>query len=153
MSQPGLPVPAPTVTEETREFWEALADGRFMLRRCNLCEAWIWYPRSHCPDCGSLDTSWRQASGRGQIYSYTVVRRSAVPGWTEAVPYVIAYVELEEGPRVMSNVIDCDLETLAIGTSVRVVITAGDDGQSLFRFTLEAEDAAHPRDDPDQRRP
>jgi uncharacterized OB-fold protein len=130
----GLPVPAPTVTEETREFWESLKHSRFLLPRCNGCAAWIWYPRGFCPACGSLDTAWHEASGRGRIYSYTVVRKSGLPGWNELVPYVIAYVELDEGPRVISNVVGCDPDALTIGAAVRVVMPAGDDGQALFRF-------------------
>jgi uncharacterized OB-fold protein len=81
-----------------------------------------------------LDTGWEEASGRGRIYSYTVVRKSGLPGWSEAVPYVIAYVELDEGPRVMSNIVGCDPDALMIGSPVRVVMPAGDDGQALFRF-------------------
>lgn len=134
MSASTLPVPAPTVTEETREFWEALTQSRFVLPRCTRCETWIWYPRQFCSGCGSLDTAWEEVSGRGRIYSFTVVRKSAVAGWSELVPYVIAYVELEEGPRVISNVVDCDPESLAIGTPVRIRIHSGEGGHALFRF-------------------
>lgn len=138
MSAVSLPVAAPTVTEETREFWDGLAQGRFLLPRCNGCAAWIWYPRGFCPVCGSLDTAWHEASGRGRVYSYTVVRKSGLPGWSELVPYVIAYVELDEGPRVMSNIVGCDPDTLTIGSAVRVVFPTGEDGQALFRFELDS---------------
>jgi uncharacterized OB-fold protein len=134
-----LPIPAPTVTEETRQFWEGLTQSRFLLPRCNDCAAWIWYPRGFCPACGSLDTDWQEASGRGHIYSYTVVRKSGLPGWSDLVPYVIAYVELAEGPRVMSNIVGCDPEALAIGNPVRVVMPTGDHGQALFRFRLDGD--------------
>jgi uncharacterized OB-fold protein len=139
MSASGLPVPAPTVTEETREFWEALAQSRFVLPRCNACSAWIWYPRALCPACGGLDTSWQDVSGRGRIYSYTVVRKSGLPGWSDAVPYVVAYVELEEGPRVMTNIVGCDPDALSIGTRVRVVMPTGADGGAVFRFEPEGD--------------
>jgi uncharacterized OB-fold protein len=142
VSAAGLPVPAPTVTEETREFWEGLRHSRFVLPRCNGCAAWIWYPRGLCPACGSLDTAWHEVSGRGRIYSYTVVRKSGLPGWSEQVPYVIAYVELDEGPRVMSNVVGCDPDALTIGTAVRVVIPTADDGQALFRFQPDGDPPA-----------
>ena len=130
----GLPVAPPMVTEETREFWEALTQSRFVLPRCGACASWIWYPRGFCPVCGSRDTTWQEASGRGRIYSYTVVRKSGLPGWSEAVPYVIAYVELDEGPRVMSNIVGCEPAVLTIGSRVRVVMPKDGDGHALFRF-------------------
>ncbi len=139
MSASSLPVPSPAVTEETREFWDGLKQSRFLLPRCTGCAAWIWYPRGFCPVCGNLDTEWREATGRGRIYSYTVVRKSGLPGWGEQVPYVIAYVELTEGPRVMTNIVDCDPDSLTIGAPVRVVMPAGDDGQAIFRFRLEGD--------------
>jgi uncharacterized OB-fold protein len=130
------------VTSETREFWEALAQSRFVLPRCKGCAGWIWYPRGFCPACGSLDTEWQQVSGRGRIYSYTVVRKSGLPGWADAVPYVIAYVELDEGPRVMSNIVGCDPDALTIGSPVRVVTATNADGQALFRFQLDNDSPA-----------
>lgn len=142
MSATGLPVPAPTVTEETREFWDALAQSRFVLPRCDGCEAWIWYPRAFCPACGGLAVTWQEVSGRGRIYSYTVVRRSGLPDWKDAVPYVIAYVELDEGPRAMTNIVGCDPDVLAIGTAVRVVTPVGPDGGALFRFEPDGDQSA-----------
>ncbi|OJZ76032.1 hypothetical protein BRW65_00825 [Mycobacterium paraffinicum] len=142
MTAAGLPVPAPSVTEETREFWEGLTKSRFLLPRCSGCASWIWYPRGFCPGCGSLDTAWQEASGRGRIYSYTVVRKSGLPGWSEAVPYVIAYVELDEGPRVMSNIIGCDPDAVTIGSPVRVVMPADDNGHALFRFQPDGDPPA-----------
>lgn len=142
MSTADLPVPTPTVTEETREFWEGLRQSRFLLPRCDGCAAWIWYPRGFCPACGGLQTTWREASGRGRIYSYTVVRKSGLPGWGELVPYVIAYVELDEGPRVMSNIVGCDPDALTIGTAVHVVMPTSDDGGALFRFEPDGDPPA-----------
>jgi uncharacterized OB-fold protein len=100
-----LPAPAPTVTLETEEFWAATARGELLLPRCDNCSTFIWYPRRFCPVCSGQDVSWVKASGRGSIYSFTIVRRGPGP-YAEASPFVLAYVELEEGPRIMTNVVD-----------------------------------------------
>lgn len=107
-------IPAPEVTSETQPFWEAAAAGRLLLRTCTACGEAHHYPRSICPFCGSDATAWREASGRGTIYSFSVMRR--VPA-----PYAIAYVTLEEGVTMMTNIVDCDLDSIRIGQAVAVV--------------------------------
>ena len=129
-----LPAPAPVKLPETEEFWAATAQGKLLLRRCDDCGTVIWYPRPYCPACASLSTSWFEASGRGSVYTYTVVHRSVVEGYREAVPYVLAYVELDEGPRVMTNIVDCPPEEVAVGMAVRVVFEDTGDGSALYRF-------------------
>ena len=131
---PALPAPSPVVTPETEEFWAATAEGRLLLRRCDDCGTVIWYPRAHCPGCGSQRTSWSDASGNGTVYAFTVVHRSVVDGFREAVPYVVAYVELEEGPRVMTNIVDCDPGSVEVGMPVTVVFHDTGKGNALFRF-------------------
>ena len=129
-----LPNPAPVVAPEAAEFWAATAEGRLLLARCDDCGVVIWYPRPLCPDCGSLRTSWSEASGRGILYTFTVVHRSQVPGYRDALPYVVAYVELAEGPRVLTNIVDCPPDEVAIGMPVRVVFHDTGKGSALFRF-------------------
>ena len=135
MSPTALPAPAPAVLPETEEFWAATAQGKLLLRRCNDCGTVIWYPRPYCPACASLSTSWSEASGRGSVYTYTVVHRSMVDGYRQAVPYVIAYVELEEGPRVMTNIVGCPPEEVKVGMAVKVVFDDTGNGNALYRFT------------------
>ena len=137
-----LPTPAPGPTLETEEFWKATADGKLLLKRCDAagCGTVIWYPRSICPVCGSLETSWFEASGRGTIYTYTIVHRAQGP-WLPAAPYVTAYVELEEGPRVMTNIVDVDLDTIEVGMPVEVTFDDTGQGSALYRFR-PATDAA-----------
>jgi uncharacterized protein len=130
-----LPAPRPALSPETEPFWAATSEGRLLLRRCDDCATTIWYPRAFCPACGSLHTSWVEASGRGAVYTFTVVHRSAVEGYQEAVPYVVAYVELEEGPRVMTNIVGCDAHAVRIGMPVRVVFDDTGHGSALYRFT------------------
>ena len=120
-------IPAPPVTPETRPYWDAAADGRLMIKKCTACGQVHHYPRSICPFCGSDRTEWLPASGRGTIYSFSVMRR--VP-----VPYAIAYVTLEEGVTMMTNIVDCDLDVIRIGQSVRVVFKPTEGGPPVPMF-------------------
>jgi len=107
----GREIPTPDRCDETRPFWEGADRGELWLRRCTACQQAHHYPRSICPFCFHPETRWERASGRGTLYSYSAVMRTAVP-------YVIAYVTLEEGPTVMTNLIDCDPEQLSVGNAV-----------------------------------
>jgi uncharacterized OB-fold protein len=128
-----LPTPKPMPSPETAEFWAATAEGRLLLKRCNACGVVIWYPRAICPDCHAGDTSWFEASGQGEVYSFTVSRRGEGP-YREAAPYVLAYVQLDEGPRMMTNIVDCDVDTVAIGQRVTVTWHDTGEGNALPRF-------------------
>jgi uncharacterized OB-fold protein len=121
-------IPAPTVSPETREFWEAAAAGRLLVKHCRACGEAHWYPRAHCPFCFSDATEWRESAGRGTIYSYSVMRRAAAP-------YAIAYVTLDEGVTMLTNIVDCDLEKLRIGQKVRAVFRPVEGGALLPMFT------------------
>lgn len=113
------PRPLPEVTPETAPFWAAAAAGRFLVCECEACGLVYYYPRAVCPDCFSDDVTWLEAAGTGRIYSFSWTER--VEGWPEAaLPLVVAYVELDEGPRVMTNVVDADPEALDVGTRVEV---------------------------------
>jgi uncharacterized OB-fold protein len=135
-----LPAPAPTVTVETKPFWDGTAEGKLMLPRCSACQHVIWYPRTFCPECGSLEVSWFQASGRGTVYSYTINRRMnenaayRLDGGKKELVYVLAYVELAEGPRIMTNIVDCDPETVRVGMPVSAVFSDTGQGSALVRF-------------------
>lgn len=102
----------PPLTPESAPFYEAAREGRFMLRRCGGCGKTHWYPRAVCPHCFG-ETAWEEASGTGSIYSYSAMRRADPP-------YVIAYVTLAEGPTMMTNLVDCDPDALAIGQEVEL---------------------------------
>ena len=119
---------APAVTPETQPFWEAATAGRLLVKRCTACGESHHYPRPLCPFCGSDRTEWREASGRGSVYSYSVMRRAPVP-------YALAYVTLDEGVTMMTNIVDCDLDAIRIGQSVRVVFKATEDGPPVPMFT------------------
>jgi uncharacterized OB-fold protein len=128
-----LPAMAPTPSVETSEYWAATAEGKLLLKRCDACSTVIWYPRGICPDCHSTETSWFEASGQGEIYTWTLNRKGDGP-WKEVAPYVIAYVQLDEGPRVMTNIVDADPESLSIGQRVTAVWDDTGQGNALLRF-------------------
>lgn len=132
MTDRQLPARAPQVSPETQAFWDATARGALLLKRCDACATVIWYPRELCPACGHTATTWFEASGRGTVYSFTVTRRGG-PFNAEG-PYVLAYVELEEGPRVLTNVVGCDPDEVAIGLAVTVTFDDTGEGSALYRF-------------------
>jgi uncharacterized protein len=128
-----LPNPAPLVTQANKSFWAATADGRFQLQRCNECDTVLWFPRRHCPSCWTENVSTFNASGKGVIYSFTIIRKGAM-AYKDSGPFVVAYVELAEGPRVMTNIVDCDVETVNVGMPVEVVFHDTGEGNALYRF-------------------
>lgn len=131
MTETSLPTPAPPVTPETKPFWDATAEGKLRLPRCRACRTVIWYPRGMCPECHATDIEWLDASGRGSIYSFTVVHRG---GYAGGEPYVLAYVELDEGPRMMTNIVTDDHASLEVAQPVEVVFHDTGEGTALPRF-------------------
>jgi uncharacterized protein len=129
-----LPVPRAPHLSEAEEFWKAVAADTFLLEQCRGCTAVVWYPRGFCPSCGSTDVALVAASGEGSVYSFSVVHRAA-GDYRGHEPYVVAYVELDEGPRLLTNVVGCDPDGLAIGARVRMIFEHGADGATLYRFT------------------
>ncbi|MFB6310171.1 MAG: Zn-ribbon domain-containing OB-fold protein [Salinirussus sp.] len=111
------PRPIPEITPDSEQYWAAAAEGRLLLSECEDCGLVFHYPRPLCPDCFG-ETAWVEASGEGEIYTFSVGRSLA--GWPEdALPTIVAYVELDEGPRMMTNVI-ADPDDVEIGTRVEV---------------------------------
>ena len=120
-------IAAPPINPETQHFWDAASESKFLYKKCAACGEPHFYPRSHCPFCFSANTKWQEASGRGTVYTYSVMRRAPIP-------YAIAYVELAEGPRIMSNIVDCDLDAIRIGQPVRLVFKPSDGGPPVPMF-------------------
>lgn len=112
------------------EYWERFDDGRFATTRCDVCGEWAWPPRGHCPLCGSAAVAWTDLSGDGTVYSKTVVRRGQGE-WADQVPYVVAVIELTEGPHVLANVVGPGALDISIGDPVRVDV-GGDAGVPTF---------------------
>ena len=126
------PVPRPTPTEQP--FYDACAAGKLVLQRCQSCGHVLFYPRTHCDACQSDQLVWENASGAGTIASYTVVRRGVSADFE--APYVIALIDLAEGPRMMSQVVDTGPDALAVGLSVRVDFAAWSEDITLPVFRL-----------------
>ena len=129
-----LPTPDVSPNPETEPYWAAAAEGRLLVMRCDECDRFYHPPRARCPDCLSENTEWTEASGEGEIYAHSVTRQTGPP-YDEATPYVVAYVELEEGPRMLTNVVTDEPEALSVGQSVEVVFHETDDGEyAIPRF-------------------
>jgi uncharacterized OB-fold protein len=113
--------PLPRVDEESKGFWEACQRHELYLQRCGACGALRYYPRALCPRCLSDATEWVLSPGRGTVYTYTVTHQNQAPGFRETLPYVLAYVELDEGVRMLTNIVGCDPNIVKIGMAVEVV--------------------------------
>lgn len=114
MSDTQRTLAAPETNVENKPFFDGAADGKLLIKHCSDCGENHFYPRAICPHCFSGNTTWSESLGKGVIYSFSVMRR--VPQ-----PYAIAYVTLDDGVTVMTNIVDCDLDTLSIGQKVKVV--------------------------------
>jgi uncharacterized protein len=99
-------------------FWEAAKRHELHIQRCESCESYIFYPRAICPECLSSDLTWVKASGEGTVYSYTISRVLSDPGFADEIPYVVAIIELAEGPHMTSNIIGCQPESVRVGMPV-----------------------------------
>lgn len=114
-TESGRPIPRPNPT--TRPFFDAAREGRLILQRCPR-DGFFFYPRSHCPTCLGDDWEWEQASGRGTLHAFTIDRVGHTPGLQGEVPYAVAIVELEEGPRMTARIVDCNPDDLEVGDAV-----------------------------------
>ena len=124
-------------------FWEGCEAGRFLLHRCNVCQRHYW-PASRCVKHGDADMAWVEASGRGRLYTYTVLHRAYTPETRDRVPFVIAVVHLEEGPFYHSNIVDCAHDAVAIGMSLEAVMTRHPSGLTIPQFRPTSRPAIAP---------
>lgn len=137
------PLPQPTISPspDAAPFWEACRRRELSIPYCESCSGFFFYPRTMCPTCGLRDVTWRTVSGRGRVYSFCIHHSSGLPGFREAVPFVSAIVELEEGPRLMTMLIDVEPDPTEIACEmlVEVAFVELDDGHVLpvFRPRLE----------------
>jgi uncharacterized OB-fold protein len=124
----------PFVEPESAPFWQGLNDGRLLVRRCGHCHVLHFYPRPFCPFCWSDDVEWHEVSGRARVYSYSTVYVNDLAPFGESVPYVAAVVELEEGPRMMTRLVECTKDDITIGMAVEVVFADLDDEMKMAVF-------------------
>lgn len=133
MSEP-VTKPLPRITLDSADFWRFTAEGQLMLRRCNACGNQMYYPRITCTNCLSTDLGWVQACGRGKVHAVSVIYRASHEAFKAEGPYALAIVELEEGPRMMTNIVGCPPEDVAIDMAVELWFEPrGDVAIPLFR--------------------
>lgn len=126
--------PLPRIDEESKGFWEACRRHQLYIQRCRNCGSFRYYPRALCPRCLSDATEWLLSSGRATVYTYTVTHQNQAHGFRDSLPYVLAYVDLEEGARMLTNIVGCDPADVEIGMPVTVVFDDVTDEVTLPKF-------------------
>lgn len=127
--------PLSFVSHISKPFWEAAKKHKLVLQKCGKCGTYQWYPKPWCIECGSRDLKWTEVSGRGTVYSYTIIHHTkANPAFTEDAPFSIAAVELDEGPRMYGNLVGCPPGELKIGMRVEITFDDVTDKISLPKF-------------------
>ncbi len=127
--------PRPLPIEPTQPFWDALAEHRISIPRCNRCATWIWYPRPRCTACLSNELTWEPVSEEGVVHTFTVTRQPIHPAFADETPQIQAMVELTIGVRMTTTLVDVEPEMVEVGMAVRAVYDDGPDGITLLRFT------------------
>ena len=123
--QPRFPEP------DTQPFWDATRENKLMYQVCNGCSGVIFYPRAHCPSCGGLENTWKESTGNGTVYTYSVVMQSRHPAFKDLGPYAVAYVDLDEGFRLMTNIVNVKdpIHDISCGMKVKVFWYKQGDGE------------------------
>jgi uncharacterized OB-fold protein len=128
---PAMPKPRPLPTPVSQPFWDALREERVALQRCDDCDEWVYYPRARCPRCLSDRLAWSTVDGRGVVYTFTVAEQPTAPPFADEVPQLLAVVELTEGVRLSTTLVDVDPGAVSVGLAVEPVF---DHGLTLLRF-------------------
>lgn len=127
--------PVPYATDVSAPFWAGLREREIRLQHCSACNRFIFYPRSHCPGCLSNALEWRTVSGRGSVHTFTISRVPTMPLFADEVPQKLAMIELEEGVRMISTLVDIAPEAIVVGLPVEPVFDEIDGGEGvLLRF-------------------
>ena len=130
-----LQPPLPTPTERSRPFWDGLREGRVRIQYSPSSDQWVFYPRSHAPLTLADDLEWREITGEGTLYTYTIARRPTAPDFAGQEPQIIAVVELDEGPRLTSTLVNVVESSIAVGMRVRPVFDhIADSETTLLRY-------------------
>ncbi len=128
------PRPLPIPDFETQAYWDGAARGELVVQRCAACGTHRHYPRALCPTCHAAEHQWVRVSGRGSVYSFSIVRRAPSPAFATLVPYVVALIALDEGPHLLSHIVGIDPNAVRIGMPVMVAFEAVGDGVMLPVF-------------------
>ncbi len=126
----------PLLDGDTKEFWQACKRHELVMQKCQACGQLRFPPESICPHCLSDRCQWQRLSGKGKVYTFSIIRQAPRPEWKHAVPYVVGVIELDEGPRMISNVVGCPPEEVQIGMSVEVTFQDATEEVSLPQFRV-----------------
>jgi uncharacterized OB-fold protein len=132
------PLPKPVANADSLPYWNAAREHRLLIRKCNACGSLHFMPRYLCPECWSDQLEWVESKGSGSVHSFTVIRRAPVATFAERTPYVVALIDLDEGPRMIANVIGEGALSVAIGDMVQVTFEDRGDGAVVPQFTRVA---------------
>lgn len=128
------PLPRPLSPEVTRPFWEAARRHELVMPRCMTCDHLFFYPRSECPRCLSNRLEWMRASGRGRLHTYTIVYQPANAAFRDDTPHIYAVVQLDEGPRMVSNVVQCDVDAVSVDMPLEAIFDDVTPEWTLVKF-------------------
>ncbi len=131
-TQPTLPVPEPNA--DSRPYWDAAREGRLVVRQCRACGQRHFMPRGQCPACWSDDLEWIDCSGFGTVYSLSTVHRAPTPDFAGIAPYVVALIDLDEGPRMFANIVGAGARDASIGERVQVAFERRGESMALPQF-------------------
>ena len=126
------PIPRPSTT--TRPFWDGLNERKVQIQRCEGCDTWVFYPRTRCPSCLSDQLIWREVSGRGVLYTYTLARQPTAPHFADETPQQLAVVELDEGVRMTSTLVNVEPSDIVIGMRLQPYFDQVTDAITLLRY-------------------
>ena len=129
------PLPRQEDPELTQPFWDAAKRHELIIPRCSRCDAFFWYPRAACPRCLREDWEWTAVSGKARLHTFTVVRQPGNPAFQDDVPYAYAIVQLDEGVRMISNIVDCEIpDGLAVDMRLEASFDDVTDEWTLVKF-------------------
>jgi hypothetical protein len=131
-------LPAPVANADSRPYWAAASEGRLVIRKCKACGQLHFMPRYLCPHCWSDQLEWVEARGTGSVHSFTIIRRASDPAFAPLVPYPVALIDLDEGPRMMANIVGPEALAVKIGDRVQVTFEDRGEGAKLPQFTRVA---------------
>ena len=129
--------PRPTIDPDSKTYWDAANDNKLMVQYSLETKEYFLYSKQLTNAADSKNIEWRQVSGKGKIYSFTIVYAPAGPAFKDDTPYIVASIELDEGARIISNVLTNDIEKVSIGDYVKVVFEKQNDGFTIPKFELE----------------
>ena len=132
-------LPVPVADEASGPFYEGAREGKLMLLRCAACGRYRLPGRERCVDCWSMEAEWAEASGRGKLYSFGVMHQQYHPAFADEIPYNFATVELEEGPRLVTNIVEATNEELRVDMAVEAVFDDVNEETTLIRFRPRSE--------------